>query len=118
MKFRSISLLIALLLLPPVNAQASAGFYPTKVGDVIDIQGCVLAKAKYPLRIYLGDSNGKSILIKQINSLPKKQGECAKGEIEFLSPWRVDRRGDYSLYLRDMKNKRNYPVWPDGIESR
>lgn len=118
MIFKFLSSLFIFLHLPTSIAYASAGYYPTSIGEIIQIQGCVLAKAKYPLRIYLGDVNGNSILIKQINFLPKKRGDCAKGEIEILAPWRVDRRGDFSLYLKDVRSRKVYWIWPDGIESR
>ena len=118
MKSRAAVLLLTFSLLLPANANASAGYYPTKMGEVLQIQGCVSAKAKSPLVIYLVDTNSKSIQIKQINSLSKNKGKCDKGEIEYQTPWRVDRRGDFALYIRDIKSKKSYSTWPDGIESK
>ena len=118
MKSRVVVLLLAIFVSLPANATASAGYYPTAVGEVLQIQGCVSAKAKSPLVIYLLDTNSKSIQIKQINSLSKYQGKCDKGEIAYQTPWRVDRRGDFALYVRDIKSKKSYPTWPDGIESK
>jgi|LakMenEpi03Aug12_release.lakeMendotaPanAssembly.Ray.scaffolds.fasta_scaffold2054470_1 hypothetical protein len=110
-------LTIALNLSLP-SAVASAGYYPTKTGEQLQIQGCISAKAKSPFVIYLAGDDDKKIEIKRFNSLPQLRSGCAKGEVEIKAKWKVDRKGDYALYGRDLNSKRSYFLWPDGIESR
>lgn len=119
MRVKSVSVLLCTsLAFTMQNAFGSAGYYPTKVGEQIQIQGCISVKAKSPFVIFLVGSDDKRIEIKRLKNIPKSKNSCPKGEIEIKSNWVVDRKGDYALYGRDLTAKKNYFLWPDGIESR
>lgn len=119
MRVKSASVLICTCLVFAMqNAVASAGYYPTKVGEQIVIQGCISAKAKSPFVIFLVGSDDKRIEIKRLKSIPKSRNGCPNGEVEIKSSWVVDKKGDFALYGRDLTLKKNYFLWPDGIESR
>ena len=119
MRVKSASVLLCTCLVFTMqNAVASAGYYPTKVGEQLQIQGCISAKAKSPFVIFLVGSDDKRIEIKRFKSIPKLRNGCPKGEVEIKSNWLVDKKGDFALYGRDLTLKKNYFLWPDGIESR
>ena len=100
-------------------ANASAGWYPTKPGDFIDVSVCL--PSKHGKIIYLQGSDwGKDFktFIKFKPRMTKDLKYCPKGEREFTYPWKVNTKGEWSLSFYDPTYKKRYYGWPDGIESK
>jgi hypothetical protein len=113
LKILLFSLLLALL---PVSAFASAGYYPTEKGEVLNAEVCVPKNTKPPLTLQINSGNGKPVSVATVNSIPKSSGGCNKNESKVFINWKVDRTGIYGLSFRSTKSKITFTGWPDGIE--
>ena len=113
LKILLFSLLLALL---PVSAFASAGYYPTEKGEVLNAEVCVPKNTKPPLTLQINSGNGKPVSVATVNSIPKSSGGCNKNESKVFINWKVDRTGIYGLSFYSTKSKSAFTGWPDGIE--
>jgi hypothetical protein len=103
--------------LTPNAAEASAGYYPIKKGEVLESEVCVPKNTRPPLSLQLSSGGGKPMSVVTINAIPKLAGNCPKNEVQVFISWTVDRTGLYGLSFYASKSKSTYVGWPDGIEA-
>lgn len=124
MKKFKISLLLLLFLLFSFfrvsDSFASAGWYPTALGEIIKVSFCVPNK-KVPTKIAIQISpDGKSF--RSVKAfMPKliaKSDYCNSNQFEIRYKWVVNVKGSYGLYFYDSINEIRYFGFPDGIESK
>ena len=111
-------------------ANASAGWYPTQPGEVIQVEFCVPKTAKSP--VYLQLNSGKKRLTKNIykitfNNLQKssfcrdreKNSGISKQDnlLDLKFDWKVTAKGEYGLQLYIPNLHQTISGWPDGISS-
>ena len=104
------------------NANASAGWYPTKIGDYIDTDFCVPAGTRSP--VFLQSMQGKTLAVIKFKKL--KIDSYCRDEAKFgFSPaglyhlkyrWRVNVNGSWGIQLKIPNLKVVVYGWPDGIE--
>ena len=104
------------------NANASAGWYPTKIGDYIDTDFCVPAGTRSP--VFLQSMQGKTLAVIKFKKL--KVDSYCRDEAKFgFSPaglyhlkyrWRVNVNGSWGIQLKIPNLKVVVYGWPDGIE--
>ena len=99
-------------------ANASAGWYSTIPGDVIEVAVCL--PRQHSSIIYLrGSGFGDEFKIFKTMKmrLTKDHEYCGKFSREYIYPWTVNVAGGWGLSFFDPKYKKSYYGWPDGIES-
>ena len=99
-------------------AKASAGWYPTTPGDIIDVSVCL--PTKHGAIIYLqgsGADDGFKTFTKFKPRITKDLKYCPKGQREYTYPWKVNIKGGWGLSFYDPSLKKRYYGWPDGVES-
>ena len=110
--------LLALNLWSIPTSKASAGWYPTFPGDIIETNVC-LPKKHGPV-IYLQltrlGSDFKTVAKFKPNHIydPKY---CGKGKSAYGYNWKVKVTGEWGIVFYDLTYKKHYIGWPDGIES-
>jgi len=123
---RKLKLLLVIIILlntiNPRNANASAGWYPTKVGDYIDTDFCVPAGTRSP--VFLQSMPGKTLVVIKFKKL--KVDSYCRDEAQFgfsraglyhlKYRWRVNINGSCGIQLRIPNLKATVYGWPDGIE--
>ena len=104
------------------NANASAGWYPTKIGDYIDTDFCVPAGTRSP--VFLQSMPGKTLAVIKFKKL-KVDSYCRdEAQLGFSSAglyhlkyrWRVNVNGSWGIQLKIPNLKVVVYGWPDGIE--
>jgi len=116
-------IIILLNMISPSNANASAGWYPTKVGDYIDTDFCVPAGTRSP--VFLQTMQGKTIAVIKFKILKvdsycrneAKYGFSQTGQYHLKYRWQVNIKGSWGLRLRIPNLKSTVYGWPDGIEA-
>lgn len=118
-----LAIIILLNIINPFNANASAGWYPTKVGDDIDTDFCVPAGTRSPALLQI--MTGKTIAVIKFKKL-KVDSYCRNQAQYGLSPagmyhleyrWHVNIKGSWGIQLRIPNLRSTVYGWPDGIES-
>lgn len=113
------------------NSNASAGWYPTFPGDVIQTEFCIPANSKSPAYLQLGDSGGlkdKTVATVRFSNL-KGSSYCrnwsvnnsktGQGDlIDLRFNWKVNVSGDAGLQLYVPNIRKTLYGWPDGISSK
>lgn len=111
-----IFLLVLFLFGSMYPSNASAGYYPLKLGETIGVEVCVSSGIKTPLILQgMGNSN-KWIELLRVKSWGTGRGDCAKGESKVVLNWRADRVGSFSLSVFAPTSKKRFYPWPDGVE--
>ncbi len=114
-----LAFLISILLnLSVQNTYAGAGYYPVKIGEVLNIQTCIPVDAQLPVLIQVEKSNRKWVTIKEINTHGRSKGSCESKEFFANFRWKVNLLGGHALRAYDIKSKDWYFIWPDGIDSK
>ena len=110
---------VALGIVGSSPANASAGWYPTTPGDVIDVSVCL--PRNHSSIIYLQgtkDLRKNTTFVKMKMKLTNDRKYCGKFSREYTYPWKVNTTGGWGLWFYDPKSKILYSGWPDGIESK
>ena len=121
------SLLVFILLAPTTSAFASAGWYPTHPGDVIETEVCLPKGFSSPIYLQLIPEKGvhKTVATIKIKSL-KADAYCRDSVNQSSNrprpyhlkyKWTVNVTGESGLQFFDPKTKKTYYGWPDGIAS-
>ena len=101
------------------HAYASAGWYPTTPGDVIEVSVCL--PKRHGSVIYLQGSNaspGFKTFAKFKPKITDDRAYCGKSAREYSYSWKVNIKGEWGLSFYDPSTKKRYYGWPDGIESK
>jgi hypothetical protein len=110
-------LLVALIgFMNPSASVASAGYYPTNKGEVLRVEACLPLGTVFPLKLQLASTDAKWRTVATIASNKKTKGKCDKGFSKMIYPWKVNVSTGGSLRLWDSTKKKDFFVWPDGIE--
>ena len=100
------------------SSKASAGWYPTFPGDVIETSVC-LPKKHGPV-IYLQltrlGSDFKTVAKFKPNQI-YDPNYCGKGKPAYGYNWTVNVTGEWGIVFFDPAYKKRYNGWPDGISS-
>ena len=104
------------------NANASAGWYPTKIGDYIDTDFCVPAGTRSP--VFLQSMPGKTLAVIKFKKLKidsycrdeAQFGFSRAGLYHLRYRWRVNVNGSWGIQLKIPNLKVVVYGWPDGIE--
>ena len=121
-------LVIALVFLLPANgAFASAGWYPTHIGDVIQTEVCLPKNVSSPIYLQLMpfEGNHKTVAKIYFKNLKAdayckdsiKHDPATPGPYHLKYKWKVNATGESGLQFFDPKTKKAYYGWPDGIAS-
>jgi len=119
--------LTTLLTSLPFSALASAGWYPTHPGDVIETEVCLPKGVSSPIYLQLMPDKGSAKTVAKIffkglkadayckDSI--KHGPATAGPYHLKYKWKVNVSGENGLQFFDPKTKKAYYGWPDGIAS-
>jgi hypothetical protein len=112
------------------QANASAGWYPTHPGDVIQLDFCIPSNASSPIFLQLIGDNQKSLkqaLKVDLTDLRSssycqilKKRTSSKNKLKLLElkyNWRVNVEGDFALQVFIPNLHKSLAGWPDGISS-
>jgi hypothetical protein len=100
----------------PSASVASAGYYPTNKGEVLRVEACLPLGTVFPLKLQLASTDAKWRTVATITVNKKTKGKCDKGFSKMIYPWKVNVSTGGSLRLWDSAKKKDFFVWPDGIE--
>ncbi len=113
------SILVLVLLEQP--ARASAGYYPVRRGEILQVEVCLPKSAHSPIYLESYGASRKRVILAKISFKNlKKDSYCADPKMQYDGPyhlkynWKVNGFG--SLNFVDSKTKKAYFGWPDGVE--
>jgi len=111
-------------------ASASAGWYPTQTGEVIQVEFCIPKAAKSPVYLQLNTGNKRQnqnvhkIALKNLQESSfcqdsnKNSGNLRQVNLLDLKfNWKVTAKGEYGLQLYIPNLHQTISGWPDGISS-
>jgi len=120
-------LLVFILLAPATSAFASAGWYPTHPGDVIETEVCLPKSVSSPIYLQLipDKGSGKTVAKIYFKDLKAdsycrdsiKHDPATAGPYHLKYKWSVNVTGENGLQFFNPKIKKTYYGWPDGIAS-
>lgn len=98
-------------------ANSSAGYYPVKVGEILEVTSCIPKKLQPPLVLQIEGPNtsNKRKSVMTLTKLPNMRGACAGNEIEAVFNWQIQESGEFTLYIYASKTKQTFLPWPDGV---
>lgn len=110
---------LSLLLSSSEIANSSGGYYPVKVGEILEVTSCVPKKLQPPLVLQIEGPNtsNKRKSVMTLTKLPSKRGSCANNEVEAIFTWQIQESGDFTLYVYSTRTKQDFFPWPDGVIS-
>ena len=100
------------------TANAGAGYYPTLIGDYIDLSVCLPTKHSGSIYLQITRDAEKFTTVAKLRMKPgTDQTFCdRKKEREYVYHWKVNTNLSGGLWFWDPKAKKFYWGWPDGIE--
>lgn len=118
MRSKFVFYILILCVLFSDSANASAGYYPLKLGEVVEISSCIPKNLKPPidLQVQGPKTSGKKVVVETVKKFVTRPGNCAKGEVELFFDWQSNREGSYTLYLYSPLSKKTFYPWPDGVD--
>jgi hypothetical protein len=113
------------------NASASAGWYPTFPGDIIEVEFCLPLHAKSPVFLELDNypkERGKTVAKISFTKLQSSK-DCkdemkygvnptGSGPLDLKYKWKVNTVGGFALQLYVPNLRKTFYGFPDGIDSR
>lgn len=112
-----ILLLFSILIFSTQFSFSSAGYYPVKKGEKLEVEVCVPRSIKSPINFVVSKDLKNWKTIKVINFKNLTRGQCESGSFELKYLWKVNVEGEWILHFFDPKSKKTYYPWPDGIVS-
>jgi hypothetical protein len=111
-------------------ANASAGWYPTQPGEVIQVEFCVPKAAKSPVYLQLNTGKrGQSRNAYKVSFQNLHESSHCRGQekssgipeqhnlLDLKFDWKVTVKGEYGLQLYIPNLHQTISGWPDGISS-
>ena len=114
--FLRIPILIIFLLNINVGTSfASAGYYPTYVGDKIQIESCIPDNIRNNLFLQIETSHNQWITLEEVKFGKLIKKGCRKNYQKLQYSWKVKTKLNGALRIWDKTNKGANIVWPDGV---